>query len=394
MASFLLMGAASATANTTGMTTLSGAAPPERRGAAMALYSGCLLAGQALGPALSGAVAGLGGWRSAAVTGAVLGLLVAVVSLTWRPGARTAGGARAARTPQGPPLTTLQRSVVSAVGFAVFLTVGAMPQTVLPLVGAGELGLSVTAIGLALGLGGLARIVSAVAAGAVSDRSLPARRSPPLPRPADSRSAPPGGRRRHRLVAGCDRAHVAGRLRARRRGDRARRPHRPLLARTQPREVTASAPTSAWSAGPALAAVVYESWGRVAAVRRRRRGASWSSPRGGRARASRDRRPGRPPARRAGAGVAMDLVVVIARDRARRLRQGRHRHRAAADRHPRHGDRGRRRAGGHDHGHPRHRLEPVAGRHPPRRPPRDPRPRRAARRPASSARSLGTVALT
>ena len=171
MVSFLVMGAASATANTTGMTTLSGAAPPHRRGAAMALYSGCLLTGQAVGPALSGAVAGAGGWRTAAAAGALLGLAVTVLALAWRP--RPPHGADPPpprRRPSGPPLRPVERAVLSAVGFGVFLTVGALPQTLLPLIGADELDLGVSAIGLALGLGGVARVVSAVVVGAVSDR--------------------------------------------------------------------------------------------------------------------------------------------------------------------------------------------------------------------------------
>ena len=171
MVSFLLMGAASATANTTGMTTLSGAAPPHRRGSAMALYSGCLLAGQALGPALSGAVAAVGTWRTSAATGALLGLAVTVLALTWRPRPVNEGSTPPPPgRPHGPRLRPLERAVLSAVGFGVFFTVGAMPQTLLPLIGADELELRVSTIGLALGLGGLARIASAVVVGAVSDR--------------------------------------------------------------------------------------------------------------------------------------------------------------------------------------------------------------------------------
>jgi DHA1 family multidrug resistance protein-like MFS transporter len=170
MGSFLLLGAASATANTTGMTSLTGAAPPHRRGAAMAMYSGCLLTGQAVGPAVSGVIADLDGWRTAAAVGAGMGIVVAVLGFSWRPrrqGGR--GSSDRAISDGGPPLTTVQRAVAYGVGFGVFFTVGAMPQTLLPLIGAGELGLSVSAIGLAIGFGGLARVVGAVVTGAVSD---------------------------------------------------------------------------------------------------------------------------------------------------------------------------------------------------------------------------------
>lgn len=170
MAAFLVLGAASATANTTGMTSLTGAAPAHRRGSAMALYSGCLLAGQALGPAFSGAVAGAGGWRVAAASGAVMGLVVAAVGFSWRRAQLGAGrGGRGRGQPTGPPLTGVQRGVVYAVGFSVFLTVAAMPQTLVPLIGALELDLGVSLIGAAIGLGGAARVVGAFSAGAVSD---------------------------------------------------------------------------------------------------------------------------------------------------------------------------------------------------------------------------------
>lgn len=168
MGAFMMLGAASATGNTTGMTSLTGAAPPHRRGSAMALYSSCLLVGQALGPALSGLVAQAGGWRVAAALGTAMGLVVAAVGFGWR--RDHAGGGKARREPRpGPPLTAVQVGATYAVGFVTFLTVGAMPQTLVPLVGDAELGVGVAAIGLALGVGGVARVVGATAAGAVSD---------------------------------------------------------------------------------------------------------------------------------------------------------------------------------------------------------------------------------
>ena len=168
-----LLGAASATGNTTGMTAVSGAAPPERRGSAMALYSGSLLIGQALGPALAGAVTTVGTWRTAAGTAAVLALAVGVGAAVTR---RSGAGARLTRArrerpePDGPPLTSVQQTVLFGVGFSVFFTVGAMPQTLLPLVGSHELSLSTAAIGYAIGAGGVARLLGAALAGGVSDR--------------------------------------------------------------------------------------------------------------------------------------------------------------------------------------------------------------------------------
>jgi MFS family permease len=174
------LGAASATANTTGMTALSGSAPDRRRGSAMAIYSGSLLGGQALGPATSGAVAALGTWRTAASFAGGLGLVVAGAALALR---RRTVIPRTWRDEEPaenlPPLTRLERAVLNSIGFSVFFTIGAMPLTIIPLVGALEFGLSVTAVGLALGLGGLARIVGAAVSGVVSDRV--SRRSALLP---------------------------------------------------------------------------------------------------------------------------------------------------------------------------------------------------------------------
>ena len=182
LASGFLLGAASATGNTTGMTAVSGSAPVERRGSAMALFSGSLLVGQALGPALAGVVTTFGTWRTAAWTAAGLALAVAIGAAVTRRGGSGARLTRARRErpePDGPPLTGVQQTVLFSVGFCVFFTVGAMPQTLLPLVGAGDLHLSTATIGLALGAGGLARMAGAVATGAVSD--LVSRRAALMP---------------------------------------------------------------------------------------------------------------------------------------------------------------------------------------------------------------------
>jgi MFS family permease len=162
------LGAASALTNTTGMTVFATSAPPETRGTAMAGFSMALMTGQALGPAIGGAIAGLAGWRVAQVVGALIGVGVIVACLL------VPAGRSRPRTPatrggeDGLPRS--QAIVLAAVPFAVFFTLSALPQTLLPVIGSSELSLSAAFIGIALGAGGIARFAGSAVAGTVSDR--------------------------------------------------------------------------------------------------------------------------------------------------------------------------------------------------------------------------------
>jgi MFS family permease len=71
------------------------------------------------------------------------------------------------------PAGELSRSealVLASVPFGVFFAIGALPQTLLPLIGSDDLGLSTSTIGLALGLGGLSRFAGSLITGVLSDR--------------------------------------------------------------------------------------------------------------------------------------------------------------------------------------------------------------------------------
>lgn len=67
-------------------------------------------------------------------------------------------------------MTLGERSALYGVAFAMMFALGAMPQTLVPIIGGGPLGLSVATIGAALGLGGVARFVATLLGGWLSDR--------------------------------------------------------------------------------------------------------------------------------------------------------------------------------------------------------------------------------
>ncbi len=164
------LGAASALTNTTGMTQFATSAPAARRGAAMAAFSMALMTGQTLGPGVGGIVAGLGGWRLAQAVAAGIGVAVMIVCLLAPAGRRRAREPRSGGDETAGGLTRTQAAALAAVPFAVFFTMGALPQTLIPVIGSDELALSASAIGLALAVGGAARFAGSAAAGAVSDR--------------------------------------------------------------------------------------------------------------------------------------------------------------------------------------------------------------------------------
>jgi MFS transporter, DHA1 family, multidrug resistance protein len=187
LAGVFFLGAASALTNTTGMTLFATSAPPERRGTAMAGFSMALMTGQTLGPAVGGAIAGVAGWRGAQVAAALIGVGVFLACVTVPAGRvrRAADGAgdgspppeaagdgrrRAGRHEVGGGLSRSQAFVLASVPFAIFFTLSALPQTLLPVIGSSELGLTTATIGLALGAGGIARFAGSAFTGVLSDR--------------------------------------------------------------------------------------------------------------------------------------------------------------------------------------------------------------------------------
>lgn len=226
IAAAFVLGIGSAIANTTGMIFFSTAQSPERRGRSLAWFSSALLVGQALGPTVGGGLATVTDWRTTLTIAAAVGSVVLVAGVSIErirsgpargdrtsvastrepdptggdddavaslvdPEAATAVGARPApavdeSTPTAAAAgAALQRAprrqfvLLNGVGFSMMFMLGAMPQTLVPVIGAEGLALTPGRIGLALGLGGLCRFVGALVGGRVSD--LASRRAALLP---------------------------------------------------------------------------------------------------------------------------------------------------------------------------------------------------------------------
>ena len=172
VAAFVL-GISSATTNATGMTFFSNVGGDGHRGTSMAVFSAALLGGQAVGPAVGGLLSSASGWRPTMFVATAAALAVATVLLVTQSNQPSQSAASPGHL--YPPASREGTSPVSlavlySVSFAVFLTLGAVPQTLVPLIGADDLGLGTAAIGLALGVGGLARFAGTFLGGWLSDR--------------------------------------------------------------------------------------------------------------------------------------------------------------------------------------------------------------------------------
>jgi len=172
VAAFIL-GISSATTNATGMTFFSHVGGASHRGASMAVFSAALLGGQAVGPAVAGLLSSAGGWRFTmyvATAAAAITAIVLLVARSRRPPPTTASPVQQSPLLGRASTARMSLAVLHSVSFAVFLTLGAVPQTLVPLIGADDLGLGTAAIGLALGVGGLGRFLGTIIGGWVSDR--------------------------------------------------------------------------------------------------------------------------------------------------------------------------------------------------------------------------------
>jgi len=149
----------------------------------MAIYTTALMSGQMVGPALGGALGTAVGWRGAIWVAAGIGVLVALACSVWlfrskdvsEPRRRVAQRTNAVPDPgesglPSPPAPRRELIALAAAPFASFFAMAGLTQTLIPLIGDGELGFSASTIGLAIGAGVAARFASAWVAGVASDR--------------------------------------------------------------------------------------------------------------------------------------------------------------------------------------------------------------------------------
>lgn len=171
-----LLGLALGLASVAGMTRFSTLTTRQRRGVTMGGFAAAFLGGQAVGPALSGVVAGAGDWRTPLWLGAGIGLVMATVTACrWATNGRGPRPSTPGTPDEGSPsvswsdLTAFQWWCLAAVPFTQSFAISALPLTILPVIGA-KLGLASASIGLALALGGVVRVVGNLGAGVLSDQ--------------------------------------------------------------------------------------------------------------------------------------------------------------------------------------------------------------------------------
>ena len=162
-----VMGVGSATTLTASFAFFA-TAPKERRGRYLSMFAAAMLVGQAIGPAVGGVLAGFVEWRGTLVIGAIVAVVMSVAFGVVRT-LHTEREERSSDKPGDPRATALVYAVLYGLPAVQFGVGATLYQTLLPIVGADELGFSTAVIGYGIGIGGLCRLVAALVAGRVSD---------------------------------------------------------------------------------------------------------------------------------------------------------------------------------------------------------------------------------
>jgi MFS family permease len=144
-------------------------APRLKRGASLAFFAAALLVGQAVGPALGGLLGSIWDWRIAMVISAVT--VAALIPFFLRfPGIAPEPPKTGGATRELEPIPRRVLAVLYLLPAVQFSIGAAIIQTLVPIVADEELGMGAATIGLAIGMGGIARLVGAMVSGRVSDR--------------------------------------------------------------------------------------------------------------------------------------------------------------------------------------------------------------------------------
>lgn len=164
------LGVGSAWTNTTGLATFA-LVPKHRRGVSMSGFAAALMVGQALGPAFGGAVASVADWRAAFGVGAFIAAAAAVAYLLAFRGKEGPLSPSLGETDGAPaPIRPLVLAILYLLPAVQFGIAAGVIQTLVPIVGDGELGISIGEIGAAIGAGGILRLVGVIVSGRASDR--------------------------------------------------------------------------------------------------------------------------------------------------------------------------------------------------------------------------------
>ena len=145
-------------------------APRASRGMSVSIYGGALLTAQAMGPLIAGFAAVFLDWRIILLLGGVMTLVVAPVFFRAKTVESSGREAKRSGLSAETDVPTRVLWLIYALPAVQFGIGAAVLQTLIPIIGEGDLGYTPATVGLALGIGGAIRFVSALSAGAVSDR--------------------------------------------------------------------------------------------------------------------------------------------------------------------------------------------------------------------------------
>lgn len=143
--------------------------PRLQRGTSMAFFAGALLVGQAVGPFLGGILGTVWDWRVAMIVGAVVAAALIPFFLR-HPGVSPEVGDNDDGRPDNGEIPRPVLTVLYLLPVVQFSIGAAIIQTLVPIVADDELQLGAATVGIAIGLGGIGRLIGAIVSGRISDR--------------------------------------------------------------------------------------------------------------------------------------------------------------------------------------------------------------------------------